>query len=193
MGLTDKLKLFILVVLLFSCTPETSYDEIVKEELARGVRFDSVAHGINLGMTFNDFKRICFLQNREGVFKPNSGGHAVQLTITDGFRYPVYFEFFPADIIGQYDTIVKYDASIKYKNYSNFNEEMNIERLVKETIAFFEEGYQGRSFIGIPNTKDPWVKSDFVKVDGNRKITLLPVYMGIELIIEFEDLSGSGR
>lgn len=181
------------VVFLVSCIPEASYEEIVKEELARGIRFDSVAHGINLGMTFDDFKWICLLQNREGVFRPNASSNAVQLTFTDPFSFPVHFEFFPENIKGQYDTIRKYSASIKYKDYSSYNEEMTMQNLVKETMAFFEEGYQGREFISVSNTNDPWVKSNFVKVDGNRKISLSPVYMGSELNIEFEDLTASGR
>lgn len=185
--------MLLLAGFLGSCKEEPSYDEVLKEELAREVRFDSVAYGVKLGMTYDDFKWRCLLQNRNGIFKPNSTGDAVQLTFTEGFAFPVHFEFFPADIKGEYEPVTKYDATIRYRDYSSFNKEMSMEKLVKETTRFFENGYGGREFIPIANEKDPWVKYNFVKVDGNRKITLVPVYMGSELIIRFEDLAADKK
>lgn len=179
----------ILTGLLVSCMgSEPSYAEMEQEEMAKNIRFDSIAYGVNLGMTYDDFKWRCLLQNRDGVFKPNASGDAVQLRFTKGFKYPVHFEFFPADIEGEYDPILKYNATTRYVDYSGYNKEMSMENLVKETKTFFEKGYGGREFIAIPNENDPWIKNNFVKIDGNRKITLTPVYMGSELIITFEDL-----
>ncbi len=175
-------------VLMVSCGSEPTYDEVVKAELARTERFDSIAYGVNLGMTFDDFKWRCLLQNRAGVFKPNSTSNAVQLTFEEGFSYPVHFEFFPADITGQYDIIEKYDATIKYRDFSQYNKEMSMEKLVKETINYFQKGYGGRNFFKVPKKGDPWVKYNYVKIDGNRKIILIPIYMGSELIVKFEDL-----
>lgn len=176
-----------------SCGTKPSYDEIIKEELAREIRFDSIAYGVELGMTFDDFKWRCLLQNRDGIFKPNATSDAVQITFTDGFEYPVNLEFFPADIQGEHEPIAKYTASLRYEGYSNFNKKMTMENLVKETIGFFENGYEGRKFIAVPNEKDPWIKNNYVKIDGNRKITLTPIYMGGELNVTFEDLKKASK
>lgn len=190
---TGRLFTLLFAVVLVSCRSEPSYNEIVKAELARTERFDSIAYGVGFGMTFADFKWVCLLQNRDGVFKPNATGNAVQLTFEEGFGYPALFEFFPADIKREYDTITKYNAVIKYREYSNFNKDMSMENLLREARDFFENGYGGRNFFKVPKKEDPWVKFNYVKVDGNRQIMLKPKYMGSELTVEFTDLGRSER
>ena len=187
----NKILLFITcvgVALVASCGSEPSYTETVKSELARSERFDSIAYGIHLGMTFDDFKWVCLLQNRAGLFKPNPNGNAVQLTFKEHFSYPALFEFFPANISGQYDTIRAYDATLKYRDYSQYNQRMKMENLVGEAIEYFESGYGGNDFFEIPKDDDPWVKYKYVKIDGNRQISLIPTLMGSNLTIKFEDL-----
>ena len=178
--------LVILALTITGCEP--NYEEVVQEELRRGERYDSVVHKVRLGMSYDAFTRYCFEQNQRGVFKPNATGNAVQLTWTEGFGFPVKFEFFPTEVTDKFAPIRAYRASVRYRDYSLYNPKMAVEHLLPETLAYFERGYGGRNFLRVPQD-DPWVKYRYVKVDGNRQITVVPSPVGSELVIRFGDLS----
>src|SRR4051812_29599909 len=64
--------LFLIVLLATAC--ESSYTKLVKSELAKGVRQDSVLLGIKLGDTRNDFYGRCFDLNKEHLIAQGDGG-----------------------------------------------------------------------------------------------------------------------
>ena len=175
-----------LVLTIASCEP--SYEELVQAELSRGYRYDSVVYGVRLGMNYEAFTRYCFEQNQRGVFKPNATGNAVQVTWAEGFGFPVQFEFFPAEVTDKFAPIHAYQASVRYRDYSLYNPDMALEHLLSETLAYFERGYGGRDFLRVPHD-DPWINYRYVKVDGNRQITVTPTHAAAELTIHIEDLS----
>ncbi len=176
-------------ILVLSCRHKRSYNEVVKEEMKKNVRKDSIIYGIHLGMTYEDFYYYCWARNADGLFKPNTSGNAVTCEFKNKFSYPTVFEFFPSsDINNKLMPISKFKAIIRYKAYSHYNKDMSMENLLMETIDFFEKGYGGNKFFTIPNDEDIWVKYKYIKIDGNRKILLQPTYSEQELNILFEDL-----
>ena len=176
----------ILALTVAGCEP--NYEKVVREELRRGERYDSIVYGVRLGMSYDAFTRYCFAQNQRGVFKPNETGNAVQVAWAEGFGFPVKFEFFPTEVTDKFAPIRAYQASVRYRDYSLYNPEMTVENLLPETLAFFEQGYGGRDFLRVPQD-DPWVKYRYVKVDGNRRIIIVPTHSGDELTVQFQDLS----
>lgn len=169
-----------------SCNKKISYEEYVAIELSKGVRNDSLIYGIHFGMTDEEFKGYCTGMNQKKIFMPNPSGTTVRLEISNGFGTPVYLDFFPV-LLGN-KPISKVNASMKYKDFSYYDERHTIENLVREAIAYFEEGYGGNRFFTIPH-ENKLLKYMYVKIDGNRKMLLKPTFEGQELEIEFEDLS----
>jgi hypothetical protein len=53
---------------------------------------------------------------------------------------------------------------------------------------FFEEGYKGNKFIKVINNEDVFVKYNYIKIDSNRKITIIPSLPMNQLNILFENL-----
>ncbi len=185
-----KVNFTILLILCFafSCKEKRSYEKVLKEELKKEMRNDSIIYGVHLGMTYDDFYHYCWARNVDGWFKPNEMGDAVICELSSGFNYPIIFEFFPVDITDNLKPINEFRVLIRYKGFSHYNENMSMENLVKDVISYFEKGYRGNTFFAIPNTDNPMIKNNYVKIDGNRRITLIPSYLGQELFVQFVDL-----
>ena len=165
-----------------------SYQKLIKEETGKNHRYDSIVHGIRLGMTYEDFYYYVFKENRAGLFLPSRGGSMVKIDIDKGFDYPVQFDFFPQKIEGKAKPLKEYKAYISYKDFSTYNKQMSLNSLVDQTLRFFEKGYEGNKFYKIPNDEDIFVRYNYVKIDGNRKILIKPSSAMNQLYILFEDL-----
>lgn len=175
------------VIFFSSCVHKKNYEEVVRDELSRGVRYDSIVYGIRLGMTYDEFYSYCFDKNIEGVFKPNTSGTGVTTILEEGFNSPVVLEFYPQ--VNQNNEIITiYNATLKYKEFSYYNKNHSIKNLLNETIRAFEKGYEGSEFFTIPH-ENKLLKYNYIKMDGNRKITVKPTFEGDQLIIKFEDLN----
>ena len=182
---------------LFSCNPDSStvidkksLDKLMVKETSRNQRFDSIVYGVKLGMSTYDFFDYVDKTYREGLFFPSRGNTRVKIELNKGFDYPVNFEFFPADIDGK--SIKQFNAGISYKNYSSYNQEMTLSKLVNQSIQFFENGYKGNKFLKVPNNDDIFIKYNYVKIDGNRLILITPSSTLNELNIVFKDLEPEG-
>lgn len=174
------------VLLLLSCRDKVSLEAMQSNELAKGVRYDSLVHGIHFGMSMEDFTRHCAQMNRNKVFMPNSQGNAVRVIFIEGFREPVHFEFFPDQNPTQ--TLVRLIGALRYESFSYYDKKYAIENLIEEAILFFENSYGGNEFIAIQH-ENVLLESKFVKIDGNRMITLSPTFDGQVVEVVFEDLS----
>src|SRR3954466_14579083 len=75
-------KLILLCFLFYGCF-QSDYTKLVKSELAKGVRQDSLLFGIRLGDSRNDFYGKCFDLNKKGLITQGSGGVWVQYFIKD--------------------------------------------------------------------------------------------------------------
>lgn len=178
---------FFIGLLIMNCKKELSYAAIAKQELSKSERADYLFDGIYLGMTFKDFYEHCRQMNQKGVFVPNANQSGVQALLNAPFNAPVIFEFFP---IAQTTNgpIVKVNASLKYRDFSFYGEQYAIKNLVKEAMDYYVQELGGREFIAIPQ-KNKLIKNYFVKLDSNRRITLIPSVDGSSLRVIFEDLS----
>lgn len=169
-----------------SCNEKLSYEEYVAIELSKGELNDSIVYNVRFGMTFSEFDAYCLAMNKEKIFMPSHGGSAVRMKIEDGFKEPVYFDFFPTSSVNQY--INKLTATMTYQNFSYYDKKYNIDNLVFESRIFFEKGYGGNKFIAIQSDNN-LVKHNYVKIDGNRKIVLSPNFDGQTVNIIFENLN----
>lgn len=176
---------FIGLITISSCSEKIKFEELVSNELAKEIRYDSLIYGIHFGMTDEEFAIYCADMNRKKIFMPNHNGSAVSLELQDGFNEPVYIEFFPRFEIG--GKITKMEALLNYRDFSYYNKNHGIENLITETKTNFEKGYGGNKFIEMPH-ENKLLKYQYIKIDGNRKIVLSPNFDGQKLNVEFEDL-----
>jgi len=170
----------------FSCSEKIIFEEIISDELAKEIRYDSLIYGIHFGMTNKEFSEYCTDMNREKIFMPNQNGSTVRLNLQDGFGAPVHFDFFPDFENG--GKITKINASLQFRDFSYYNKNYAIENLLIEAKKNFERGYGGNKFLEMPH-ENSLLKYQYVKIDGNRKIVLSPNFDGQLLNVVFEDLN----
>jgi hypothetical protein len=165
-----------------------SLENLLSEESVKTQRHDSIVHGVKFGMNSEEFFNYVLKKNREGLFYPSGSGTMVTMDINKDFNYPVQFEFFPATMQNKFMPINEYKAIIRFKNLYSNKKEMSINNLLNQTLLFFEEGYKGNKFIKVINNEDVFVKYNYIKIDSNRKITIIPFLATNQLNVLFEDI-----
>jgi hypothetical protein len=90
---------FVAVILFAVCSCKSSgskqYDKLVKTELAKGVRVDSLFLGIRFGMTSKAFYGYCWELNKKGIISDGSNNTMVLYKIDSGLRFPASMNFYP--------------------------------------------------------------------------------------------------
>lgn len=156
----------LLLLLTIGC--QSDYTKMVKSELAKGVRYDSVLLGIKLGDTRNDFYGKCFDLNKAGLISAGSGGASIKYVFTDSVIHKtpteIYLEFVPA--FDQRDVITNVDIKFGYPGWAPWNKHLQSDSLKVNVIKLLRYWYGGNDFV-IANTKGTKIP---VKVDGNRRI-----------------------
>src|SRR5210317_1907839 len=77
----NKILLFLLVALMFSC--ESEYTKLVKTELAKNQENDSIFHNLKFGQSKKEFFDICWNLNKTGIATHGPSNSYVQT-----FLYP---------------------------------------------------------------------------------------------------------
>lgn len=172
-----------IVLVVSSCSKKQQYEKMVERELASGVRHDTLFLNLSLGMTSEDFYKTCWEMNKQGLIRQGSGNTSVAYEmkedlnfITDVNFYPTFFE----------DKIYEMPVQFKYKAWAPWNKQMQSDSLQLDVLRLFEEWY-GKGFIEIaPNAQ----KKAYVKVDGNRRISIYKDHVEDGLVWAlFTDLS----
>ncbi len=147
------------------CSPREKYERRLKHELASGVRCDSLFMGLYLGMTQKDFYVQCWNLNGKGLVKQGEGNATVEYKMRGELKYPGKMDFYPKFKDGKiYEMPVKF----AYTGWAPWNKELSSEKLQIDLLRWYSSVY-GRGFIEV---KHPKSGSAFVKVDGNRRITI---------------------
>ncbi len=180
-----KVACFVLVAAaIIGCAEKQTYDEIVAEEMASGIKKDSLFHGLYFNMSLRDFYQHCFEMNQKGIFFQNDFNVEIITHYEEDFSAPVDFVFFPEE---RGPTIQKVIGYMKYSRWAPFSEKYSSGRLLEEVKAELEEWYPGRSFIKIAHPEGHWPYA-YVKVDGNRKIMLYRSFEDQKVEMIFENL-----
>ena len=102
----------------FSASPAGEYSALVKKELSKGIRNDSLFFGIYLGMTSKDFFAHCWELNKKGVFTDGLNNTAVMYKMPDDLKYPAAMNFYPDFIDGK---IFKMKTLFEYTEWAPWN------------------------------------------------------------------------
>lgn len=184
--------IFCLLVLtpFLACEIESEYSKLLKKELKSGKSFNDLVLGLKIGQTKDDFFKICADLNKKKL-------------ITSGARnlYPEYI-LYPKDSVengkkirmsfmGIFDNnrIMKgMDIRFNYYSWIAWREEYNSDNLINEIKDTLQLWYPGNNFIEIDLKLDSKNNLAYVKVDGNRQITMYKID-GRDVAVIIEDVS----
>jgi len=184
--------IFCLLVLtpFLACEIESEYSKLLKQELKSGKSFNDLVLGLKIGQTKDDFFEICADLNKKKL-------------ITSGARnlYPEYI-LYPKDSVengkkirmsfmGIFDNdrIMKgMDIRFNYYSWIAWREEYNSDNLINEIKDTLQLWYPGNNFIEIDLQLDSKNNLAYVKVDGNRQITMYKID-GRDVAVIIEDVS----
>ena len=184
--------IFCLLVLtpFLACEIESEYSKLLKKELKSGKSFNDLVLGLKIGQTKDDFFEICAELNKKKL-------------ITSGARnlYPEYI-LYPKDSVengkkirmsfmGIFDNdrIMKgMDIRFNYYSWIAWREEYNSDNLIDEIKDTLQLWYPGNNFIEIDLKLDSKNNLAYVKIDGNRQITMYKID-GRDVAVIIEDVS----
>ena len=147
---------------------QSDYTRLVKSELAKDVRADSVLLGIHLGDTRNVFYGKCFDLNRLKLITPGDGGTYVRYLFSDSLFHDVPTNirllFYPT--FDKNDVIAEIKIDFSYLGWAPWNRPLQSDSLEVKVKKILMHWYKGNGFVtaNIEGRETP------VKVDGNRRM-----------------------
>lgn len=157
------LKLFIILII-FECTPRQKYEIMVRKGLASGERYDSLFLGLKLGMTDEEFYKKCWEMNKQGLIRQGTGNTTVLYKMYD-FGEKVDMNFYPNF---KDNKIYEMPTQYNYSGWSPWTKHLFADSLQLKILKKYEEWY-GPGFIKVEHG---YFGAAYIKVDGNRRITI---------------------
>lgn len=156
----------VVLVLLTGCF-QSDYTRLVKQELAKGVRHDSVLLGIRLGDSQKAFREKCFELNRKHMVTEGQG-FWVQYLSADSLPITpkVKLLFFPT--FDEKEILAGLDLRITYVGWAPWNQRLQSDSLVENIKPLLMKLYGGNEFV----TAHVKGRDIPVKLDGNRRIMI---------------------
>jgi len=141
-----------------------AYNRIVREELAKHKRSDSLLMGIKFGMTGKEFFAYCWEMNKKGLFTDGNNNTAVLYKIDKEFPQRVHMNFYPTF---DHDRIASLTATFAYEAWAPWNHALFSDSLLPGVLDLYRKWFPGNDFLKI---SDPKKGTIYVKVDNNRRI-----------------------
>ena len=167
-----------------SCSKPMDYQDVLEQELAKEERCDSLFYGIHFNMTTPGFQDHCMEMNRQKIFFQKGFSAELAIYFKKEFKYPVTFYFFPN--LENY-LIQEIAGTFHYDGWSSFNQEQSADTLILDLVRQMEEWYAGRKFVKVPQANE-LLGYKYIKIDGNRMITLEKKLDTRYVYARFEDL-----
>jgi len=170
------------LICVFACNSENKkYDQLVKDELSRGVRKDTLFQGIKLGMTSKEFYAHCWEMNKKGIFFAGLGNTTVVYKLTKELKYPASMSFYPDFRQGR---VYKMRVTFMYDAFAPWNKQMYADSLQLDVLHMLKKWYKDKDFITIT---DDTKGAIFVQVNGNRRI-IIGKYDDAHVKVDYTDL-----
>lgn len=159
---------FLLFSLVLSGCFQSDYTKLVKEELAKGIRVDSLLFGINFGDTRDEFYGKCFDLNKQQLITQGPGGATVQYLFKDSLVHDSLTDlrllFIP--VFDQSDIIIEMNLEFSYLAWAPWNESYQSDKLKEKVLKLLQLWYKGNEFITVEMDGNQVP----IKLDGNRRL-----------------------
>jgi hypothetical protein len=154
-------------VFLFVACSQSEYDKLLKEQMASGIRYDSLFLGLHFDMTKKDFYSSCWEMNKQGLIIQGPGNLSVQYKIdSTQLHAPAYMRFYPKF---KNDVIHVMPVEFSYIAWAPWNQQLSADSLLFDVKNMFERWYGGKFILLEDESKNIQL---WVKIDGNRRIRL---------------------
>ncbi|NOT73313.1 MAG: hypothetical protein HOP08_00195 [Cyclobacteriaceae bacterium] len=176
--------LILLALALTSCF-QSDYTKLVKRELAKGVRYDSILLGIPFGFTRQEFYGRCFDLNAAHLVMEGPNGQSVQYLFVDSLVHsePTKLRLLFMPGYDSTDRIAEMRMELSYELWAPWAKGMQTDSLEGKTKQLLMKWYNGNEFI----TTKVGEKDILVKLDGNRRILLQKIDKQ-SMAIEVQDI-----
>lgn len=159
----------VIIFLMYSCTLSTGekYNKLVKTELAKGVREDSLFLGISFGMSNKTFFGYCWELNKKGILSDGANNTMVLYKLDTGLKFPASMNFYP-DFYQNKIAVMR--ATFQYNAWAIWNKAQSSDSLLPDVLHLYKKWYpKGNDFMELTDKTKGTI---YVKVDGNRRITV---------------------
>lgn len=156
------------LICLLGCEPQprAHYQAWVEEELAKGVRHDSLFLGLRFGMTRDAFVDTCWRLNRQKVIWHGSRHLTVQHHLPD-MEPTTQLNFYPE--FTAEDRIYEMPMLINRETWAPWLASASADSLIPEVKAMLLDWYGGHDFEAFQIPDRPLT---YLKIDGNRRIAV---------------------
>ena len=159
------ISVLILVSLFSGC--ESDYTKLVKSELAKGIRKDSILLGIRFGNTRSEFYGKCFDLNKKHLAMEGVGG-SVEYLFKDSLfhREPTQIRLLFVPAFDDKEILTNMDLKFSYVAWAPWNRHLQSDSLETKIMELLMRWYGGNKFVtaNVGDSKVP------VKLDGNRRV-----------------------
>ncbi|NJL74328.1 MAG: hypothetical protein HC892_04045 [Saprospiraceae bacterium] len=163
-----------------NCQNLSEYDQMVKRELAKGIRQDSLFLGFYFGMPSKSFYDHCWKLNKQQIVKEGKNNTTVEYDVSKDLRHSGKMNFYPdffEDKIYEIPISFNYDAFAWSQEFSNDTLLVDVLQLLQKQYGDFKE------------FTHPKKGSVFVNVNGNRQIRIFTNDMDNSVRAVFTDLT----
>ena len=171
--------------LLVSGCFQSDYTKLVKSELAKGIRMDSLVFGINFGDTNDEYFGKCFDLNKQHLVTngPNSG--TVQYffsgSLVNDKPTTIRMVFIP--VFDKDNKIIEMNLEFSYPSWAPWTEEYQSDKLKEKVLQLLMLRYKGNEFVRATINGKEYP----IKLDGNRRMV---VYIKDEqnVVVKIQDI-----
>jgi hypothetical protein len=148
---------------------QSDYTRMVRSELAKGVRHDSILLGINFGDSQEAFRERCFALNKQHLTMEGPGFYVQYFILDSAFHdRPTSIRLLFQPSLDDKNVITDMDMKFNYTGWAPWNRQYQSDSLKVKVIQMLELWYKGNKFVTANNGKEEIP----VKVDGNRRILI---------------------
>ena len=155
---------------LFLGCNQSDYTKMVKQETAKGVRYDSLLLGFKFGNSSDEFYGKCYDLNQQHLVTQGPSGTSVRYKFKDSLVHnePTEIQMLFSPTFDDQDKIIEMNLQLSYMSFFPGNKEYEADSLKAKTMQLLLKWYEGNEFVTAHvNEKDlP------VKLDGNRRILI---------------------
>lgn len=166
---TKQLRLIPIILislfLIIGCSQKSKYDRKLKHELASGIRNDSLFMGFYLGMGQKEFYTRCWKLNQQGLIKQGQRNTTVEYKLKEEVKYQATMDFYPEFAQTK---IFEMPVRFVYDGWAPWNKKLGADSLQIQVLKWYEKQY-GDGFMEV---KHPTRGTAYVKLDGNRRISI---------------------
>ncbi len=176
--------IFTMCLILSGCF-QSDYTKLVKSELSKGIRMDSIVFGINLGDTNDEYFGKCYDLNKQHMITAGPYSGTVQYDFVDSLVHdqPTSMRMLFIPVFDKNNKIIEMNLEFSYPSWAPWNELFQSEKLKEKVLKLLMLGYKGNEFVTATiNSKDyP------IKLDGNRRMV---VYIKDEqnVVVKIQDI-----